>query len=160
MATRNSPLALVAVAVLGLSALVSTPADARQAPLSCGDTITSDTTLHADLTNCQNNGVIIGADDVTLDLNGHTIDGDGSLDATCDPSSGFCDIGVVVEGHRGLVVKNGLIRQFAAGLVMFRVHASRAVDIKSSLNQFDGIAVALSGHIVISQVRRQPLERF
>ena len=149
MATRNSRFALVAVAALGLSALLNAPAAARQAPLTCGATITSDTTLQSDVTNCQSNGIIIGADDVTLDLNGHTIDGDGSTDATCDPSSEFCDIGVVVEGHRGVVVKNGLIRQFAAGLVMVRVHASRVVDIKSSHNQFDGIAVAISGHVVI-----------
>src|SRR5215213_1855095 len=122
MTSGMSRLALVVVAVLGLSALAAPPADARKAPLSCGDTITSDTTLHADLTNCQSNGIVIGADDVTLDLNGHTIDGDGTPDSTCDPSTGFCDLGVVVEGHSGVVVKNGLVRQFLAGLVMIRVH--------------------------------------
>jgi hypothetical protein len=45
----------------------------------CGGTVTTDTTLHADLTDCQNNGIVIGADDITVDLHGHTIDGDGTL---------------------------------------------------------------------------------
>lgn len=149
MATRNSRLALVAVAALGLSALVNAPADARQAPLTCGATITSDTTLQSDLTNCQGNGIIIGADDVTLDLNGHTIDGDGSPDPTCDPSTEFCDFGIVVEGHSGVVIRHGSIRKFDGGVLMISVHASRAVDIKSSRNRFFGFAVADSGHVVI-----------
>jgi len=33
--------------------------------------------LEADLINCPGDGLAIGADDVTLDLNGHLIDGDG-----------------------------------------------------------------------------------
>jgi large repetitive protein len=148
MAIRNSRFALVAVAVLGLSALAGAPAHA-QVPLGCGDTITSDTTLHADLKNCQNNGIIIGADDVRLDLNGHTIAGDGSPDSTCDQSTEFCDFGVVVEGHSGVVIKNGSIRRFAGGVVMVTVHASRVVDIRSSRNRFFGFVVADSGHVVI-----------
>src|SRR3954465_11436021 len=111
MATRSSRLALAVVALLGLSALANAPAHGRQALLSCGDTITSDTTLQADLTNCQSSGIIIGADDVTLDLNGHTIEGDGTRDSTCDPNNEFCDLGVVAEGHSGLVIKNGSVRR-------------------------------------------------
>ena len=56
--------------------------------VGCGDTITTDTTLDSDLANCPNNGIVIGADNITLDLNGHTIDGDGAL---VDPCPGFCD---------------------------------------------------------------------
>jgi hypothetical protein len=40
--------------------------------VGCGDTITTDTTLESDLVNCPNNGIVIGADNITLDLNGHT----------------------------------------------------------------------------------------
>ena len=50
--------------------------------MSCGDTITTDTTLDSDLVDCPTNGIVIGADNVTLDLNGHTIDGDGTVQ-TC-----------------------------------------------------------------------------
>ena len=40
-----------------------------------------------------NNGIIIGADNVTLDLNYHTIDSDGTFRCGCDPTPKFCDIG-------------------------------------------------------------------
>ena len=77
-------------------------AEAANQP-QCGDTITADTTLHQDLVNCPNNGIIIGADNITLDLNGHTIDGDGTPFAGCAQDE-FCDVGVVRRrsrrGHR------------------------------------------------------------
>jgi hypothetical protein len=40
--------------------------------------ITTDTRLSRDLNNCPADGVIIGASRVTLDLDGHTIDGVGA----------------------------------------------------------------------------------
>ena len=46
--------------------------------VSCGDEITADTTLDSDLVDCPGNGIVIGADDITLDLNGHLVDGDGT----------------------------------------------------------------------------------
>ena len=58
-----------------------TPAVAQAAAptrVSCGVTITADTRLGADLVNCPNNGIVIGAEDNTLDLNGHVVAGDGS----------------------------------------------------------------------------------
>ena len=100
------------------------------ARLSYGDTIKSDTTLRSDLVGCESNGIIIDADDVTLDLNGHTIRSDGRIDPGCDPSSGFGDLGVVVEGHTGVLAEDGVIRRFQLGLVLIRVHASRVVDLR------------------------------
>jgi hypothetical protein len=41
--------------------------------VSCGDVITADTTLDSNLVDCPSNGIVIGADDITLDLNGHRI---------------------------------------------------------------------------------------
>ena len=61
-----------AVAVLAVSG-----SEASTNRMSCGDTITADTTLHADLLDCPNNGIVIAADDVSLDLNGHSVGGDG-----------------------------------------------------------------------------------
>ena len=43
----------------------------------CGDVITQDTTLDSDLIDCPGDGIVIGASDITLDLGGHTVDGDG-----------------------------------------------------------------------------------
>jgi len=36
----------------------------------CGDTITHNTKLTNDLRNCPTNGIVIGADNITLDFNG------------------------------------------------------------------------------------------
>jgi parallel beta-helix repeat protein len=47
---------------------------AAAAHVSCGDTVTQDTTLDSDLSCATDVGLSIGADDITLDLNGHTIE--------------------------------------------------------------------------------------
>jgi parallel beta-helix repeat protein len=91
--------------------------------VQCGDVITQDTTLDSDLVDCPGDGIVIGADGVTLDLNGHTVDGD------VDPSDFLgCDTGIVngrsdncagypgPRGHSGVTVKNGAVRQFAFGV--------------------------------------------
>src|SRR6266702_2939998 len=71
---------------------------------SCGDTITVDTKLVKDLVDCPNNGIVIGADNITLDLNGHVIDGDGAEVADCPPDEA-CDIGVLDFDHRRVTIK-------------------------------------------------------
>ena len=64
------------VATLAVVAAVgSTTAPASVAQLGCGAIITTDTTLDSDLTSCPSNGIVIGADDITLDLNSHTVGG-------------------------------------------------------------------------------------
>ena len=76
--------------------------EAFAAPLACGDTITVDTRLEADLINCPGDGLVIGADDVTLDLNGHLIDGDGVRGG---PGRG--DVGIRSEGHPSVTIRRG-----------------------------------------------------
>ena len=64
--------------------------------------ITHNTTLHTDLVNCPDNGIVIGADDITLNLNGHVIDGAGG------PSSGTgvgITTGVLTTGSRSRVAR-------------------------------------------------------
>ncbi|CAN5237689.1 hypothetical protein BH18ACT4_BH18ACT4_06850 [soil metagenome] len=60
--------ALVAVAATTLA----TAAPAGAVVLDCDDVITSDTVLTADVGPCSSGGLVIGADNVTLDLGGHT----------------------------------------------------------------------------------------
>jgi hypothetical protein len=82
-------------------------------PCACGDTITSSYTLTADLT-CADSAIALafGANDVTLDLSGHTIRGDDST----------VDVAVQVDGFTGAVIKNGT---FSHLLV-------RAIEIKTT----------------------------
>jgi parallel beta-helix repeat protein len=124
-----SAAAVVIVAVVALTA-TSGAAVAAKSP-KCGATITKDTTLRKDLVNCPNNGIVIGADGITLDLNGHSIDGDGRPAAGCDPQTEFCDTGVVNFGHDGVTVKHGSIHRFAAGLNVGKVHHNRLVGISA-----------------------------
>jgi hypothetical protein len=70
----------VTLVLVGVVALSGAEAASK---VSCGDTITADITLHRNLVNCPNNGIVIGADNITLDLNGHTIDGDGRRVDSC-----------------------------------------------------------------------------
>jgi parallel beta-helix repeat protein len=110
---------------------------ARQ--LHCGDTITTNIVLHKDLVNCPNNGLIIGADGITLNLNGHKIDGDGAPAAGCDPNTEFCDLGVVNDGHDGVTVMHGSVREFLFGLAVGPTRHSRVLGLSTARNQFAGI---------------------
>jgi len=138
-ATLVSLAVILALAVAGVMVLSGDRALAKQ--LSCGDTITADTTLHKDLVNCPNNGIIIGADDVTLDLNYHRIDGDGTPAVGCDFETEFCDIGVLSDGHDGVTVVHGSVRQFDVGAVVGEARHNRLLGISSSRNLSFGIVV-------------------
>ena len=122
---------------------------ALAAQVKCGDTITTDTTLHADLVNCPNNGIVIGANGITLDLNGHTIDGDGTPAAGCDPQTDFCDVGVANFGYDGVTVMHGSLRQFGGGVDFGEVRHNRLLDISASRNADVGIQFFGSSRILI-----------
>ena len=131
---------ILALAVAGLMAFSDSKAAAVQ-QVSCGDTIAADTTLHHNLVNCPNNGIIIGADDVTLDLNYHTIDGDGTPNADCNDQNETCDVGVAIEGHDGDTVVHGSVRQFGDGVIVGTARHTRLLGVSSSRNQFSAIVV-------------------
>ena len=139
-ATLVSLAVVLALAVAGLLVALS-GAKAASNQLSCGDTITTDTTLHHNLVNCPNNGIIIGADDVTLDLNYHTVHGDWTPAAGCDPDTEFCDVGVINDGHDGVAVVHGSTRQFDVGIFVGRAIHDRLLGISSSRN--GGIGIVL-----------------
>jgi hypothetical protein len=137
----------VVLAVAGCMAFADSAA--RAAKVDCGDTIKKDTTLHKDLVNCPNNGILIGANNVTLDLKGHTIDGNGTPDAGCDPRIHFCDIGVAFGLHRGITVEHGSIHEFEGGVALFRARRARLLGLSTSRDHFSGIGMFGSFRILI-----------
>src|SRR6058998_3064761 len=145
--TLVSIAAVLALAVAGVMAFSGSAAHA--ASVSCGDTITTDTTLHKDLVNCPNNGILIGADNVTLNLNGHTIDGDGTPAAGCDPVTDFCDTGVANFGQDGVTVMHGSMRQFGGGVDFGNVRHTRLLRISASRNADIGIQFFGSSRILV-----------
>jgi hypothetical protein len=107
----------IAAALLMALALVSaawaadlgTTGQANSTGLGCGTVTSTDTRLTSDLTNCPNSGIVIGADNITVDLNGHTVRGDGTRVASC-PGGAFCDLGIDnTTGHSGVRVDNGAV---------------------------------------------------
>ena len=140
----SAVLTLTVVAVIALSR-----ADAAVEQLACGETITTDTTLGNDLLDCPNNGIVIGADDITLDLNGHRIDGDGTEFADC-PKNTFCDVGVLDDRYHGVKIKGGSTQKFAVGVFLAGARRSRVVDVASSKNAFFGAVISNSSR---SEVR-------
>src|SRR3954470_9606689 len=106
---------LLSLSVLAGLALISAPAQAKPPEqVSCGQTLTHSVKLANDLTNCPSNGLVVGADDVTVDLNGHTIDGDGELVADCPFPGPACDAGVQnTGGYKGVTIEGGKVREFS-----------------------------------------------
>jgi parallel beta-helix repeat protein len=98
--------AVAAVVVAGGLGLV---APAHAAVLSCGQTITQSTVLENDVGPCPSNGIVIGADNVTLDLNGHRVFG--------RPFSGD-RAGVYLRNRTGVTVKNGTVSNFDMGVAI------------------------------------------
>ena len=98
-----------AVAVtLFAAGLVVGAGPASAAHVTCGQTITASATLDSNVGPCST-GLVIGADNVTLDLNGFTLSG------TAATGEGP---GVDVTGRTGVTVRNGTITQFDAGVAI------------------------------------------
>src|ERR671915_2326466 len=102
---RLAPVALLAVALLGTT-LVGT---ASAAHVGCGQTITQNTVLDSNVGPCSGDGIIIGANNITLDLNGFTVSG------TAAPGEGA---GILLESRTGVTVRNGTVTLFDAGVVV------------------------------------------
>ena len=133
---------LAAIVILALAGVCRSSGAEAASNVSCGDTITADMTLHRNLVNCPNNGIIIGADNVTLDLNYHRIDGDGIPNADCNPQSERCDVGVDIEGHDGVTVVHGSVRQFEDGVIVVATRDNGLLGVSSSRNHYSGIVVS------------------
>ena len=89
--------------------LTGTATAAPPPPLGCGSTITQDTTLTANIGPCNQGGLIIGADNITLNLNGKTIQGKPRV------GDGF---GILAAGRTGVTIRNGVVRDFDVGVVL------------------------------------------
>lgn len=71
--------------------------------------ITQDTALDTNIGPCEDGGLVIGADGITLDLNGHRVFG------TDDPGDGP---GILLRGRSGVRVHNGTVASFDAGVAI------------------------------------------
>ena len=125
----------------------------RSGKLSCGQVITKSTTLTADLGPCSGNGIIIGADNITLNLNGHTISGtpgpgDGNAAGVRLPMRS----GVLVTGQPGNSGKTGTITGFDAGVVVNGGSANTVenLTVRDNIGPNDSTATLGDGIVLFS----------
>jgi parallel beta-helix repeat protein len=104
-AKRSTKLAVLAAAVAAF--LTFGVGHALATTVVCGQLITQDTKVSNDLLDCPDDGLVIGADNVKLDLGGHLIDGDG-----LSGGNGIANTG----GFDGVTIKNGTIQEFDQGV--------------------------------------------
>ncbi len=123
---KQAPKKKKALVALGLSLMVLpvevAPAWAGPAAtaIRCGQTVTASVRLTADLVNCPGGGLVIGVSGITLDLNGHTIGGTNAAG-----SEGIAD-----DGHGGVAIINGTIRDFfVTGLALRHAPSSRVRNL-------------------------------
>lgn len=120
-----------------MSMIVVGPAQAQSAGavLDCGAVITEDTVLGADVGPCGDrvteeghtpggHGVVIGADSITLDLNGHTIFGLGGSVVLHQAA------GVKVDGHSDVTVFGGTVRDFFHGVQVINGSHNKVFDME------------------------------
>jgi parallel beta-helix repeat protein len=120
-----------------------TGAPAVAASPVCGDVVTTNVTLHADIENCSNNGLVIGADDVSINLNGHTISGD-AIDTESCPDGPYCDVGILNVGHRDVKVFGGTVRAFDVGFLAVEARSNLVRDLATSNQGNAGTGVVLA----------------
>jgi hypothetical protein len=145
---RRALLALVPFAVVPLLVAATHGSGSNKlTALNCGDTITTNTTLSADIGPCPGHGftgLTIDADHVTLNLNGHAIRGVGN-----DDTMG------VTSSHTGVTVENGTVAKWGAANVSLSGPSSRVINLRVSGAFSAGIVVSgangvISGNRVFS----------
>jgi large repetitive protein len=141
--------ALLAGALLALSA-----GQALADHVQCGDVITQDTTLDSDLIDCPGDGLVIGADNITLDLGGHAVT--GSDTSVVGIANG--DLYGEPEGHDGVTIRNGSVRDFSIGVGIAEVTGAVIRDLTVSGAVRDRGAAILAGRSPGTRVQDNTVE--
>lgn len=77
-------------------------------PIGCGSTIMTDTILTHDIGPCPGHGIVIGASNITLDLNGHRVFG--------VPEVNQNGSGIFLVNRSNVVIRNGTVSHFDKGI--------------------------------------------
>lgn len=99
--------------------------------IACGDTLTASTTLSSDLV-CSGTALAIGANNVTLDCQGHTITGDET------------GIGILAQNQDGITIKNCTVTNFADSIRLDSTHNSSLENNTADNNTTYGIRLIAS----------------
>jgi hypothetical protein len=132
--------ALAASLLLGLGA-----SQALATTVHCGDVITQDAKLDADLLGCADPALTIDGSDVTLDLNGHTVDGGIYGDGLRPVSGGGFSASPRAVVENGTVTNGVRLRDYnnmtIQNLTVDRIEANRGIHLIQN-NLVDGGYIA------------------
>jgi parallel beta-helix repeat protein len=124
----------------------------QQQPLavspSCGQVITQNVILTSNLNCADSDGLIVGASDIVIDLNGHTISGP-DVDSQEKTSS---KVGVMIPNMNNVVVQDGTIQGFQAGILMTgsqNVELSNIISKDNQIGAFSTGASIVKAHLSI-----------
>lgn len=108
---------------------------------ACGDVIVADTVLEANL-DCPpfTDGLIIGANGITLDLNGFAISG------------ALAGAGVLNIGYKNVTVKNGAISGFRDGVRAYRVGNLTLGDLAFFNQRYSSIVIIDAREVRVSRI--------
>ncbi len=131
---------------------LQTQQQASQQPLaispSCGQVITQNVVLSSNLNCADSDGLIVGASDIVIDLNGHTISGP-AVDSQEKTSS---KVGVMIPNMNNVVVQDGTIQGFQAGILMTgsqNVELSNIISKNNQIGAFSTGASIVNAHLSI-----------
>jgi len=110
---------------------------------SCGQVITQNVILTSNLNCANSDGLIVGASDIVIDLNGHTISGP-DVDSQEKTSS---KVGVMIPNMNNVIVQDGTIQGFQAGILMT---GSQNVEIKGVVSKDNQIGAFSTGASIVN----------
>lgn len=101
---------------------------------TCAMRVTASFTVANDLS-CQGDGLVIAADNITVDLGGHTLNGPGMGPQTW-PLPQLDSVGVRVSGRSGVTIRNGKTAAFSTGIYFVDTTASTIDNVSTQHNRF------------------------
>jgi hypothetical protein len=92
--------------------------------LACGQVITANTVLENDLLDCPGNGIVIGADGITLDLDGHTVSA-AACEVDCLEHVGIAN----TAGYDRVRIRAGTISGFTTNVSLIGATDNALADL-------------------------------
>jgi parallel beta-helix repeat protein len=129
MGGRTRVVGMVGAVLAVVASVTGLTGTAQARPIGCGSVVTRSVVLANDLLGCQGDGLVIGAGGITVNLAGHTVAGVVSDDS----------VGIRNAGHPGVVIKNGVVREFERGVQLTGATGNRLRGLTVELNGSDGI---------------------